>query len=68
MLLGGVINEFRGTGVDVMMGIKILQECRKSNMETIDSHLVLEDNYKMRREYERIGCEVKEIQIYQKEL
>ncbi len=69
MLLGGVIKEFRGTGVDVMMGIKILQECRKSNMETIDSHLVLEDNLKMRREYERIGCEVvKKFRIYQKEL
>jgi hypothetical protein len=69
MLLGGVIKEFRGTGVDVMMGIKILQECRKSNMETIDSHLVLEDNLKMRREYERIGCEVVKIfRIYQKEL
>ena len=52
-----------------MMGIKILQECRKSNMETIDSHLVLEDNLKMRREYERIGCEVVKIfRIYQKEL
>jgi len=35
----------------------------------IDSHLVLENNTKMRAEYERIGCQVvKKFRIYQKEL
>jgi hypothetical protein len=38
-------------------------------METLDSHLVLEDNLKMRGEYERIGLKVvKKFRIYQKEL
>ncbi len=69
MMLGGVKKEYRGKGIDVMMGVKILQDAINSRMETIDSHLVLEDNLKMRGEYERIGCKVvKKFRIYQKEL
>jgi hypothetical protein len=38
-------------------------------METIDSHLVLEDNKRMRAEYERVGGKVvKKFRIYQKDL
>ena len=69
MLLGGVKKEFRGKGIDVLMGVKILQAGINSRMETIDSHLVLEDNNRMRAEYERIGCKVvKKFRIYQKDL
>jgi ribosomal protein S18 acetylase RimI-like enzyme len=69
MMLGGVKKEFRGKGIDVLMGIKILQDGIRSKMETIDSHLVLEENLRMRGEYERIGCKVvKKFRIYQKDL
>jgi ribosomal protein S18 acetylase RimI-like enzyme len=69
MMLGGVKKEFRGKGVDVLMAIKILQSAIDNNMESIDSHLVLEDNIRMRGEYERIGCKVvKKFRIYQKDL
>ncbi len=69
MMLGGVKKAYRGKGLDVLMGVKILQSGIKHNMDTIDSHLVLEDNVKMRSEYERIGCQVvKKFRIYQKEL
>lgn len=69
MMLGGVKKEFRGKGIEVMMGVKILQDAINSKMETLDSHLVLEDNLKMRGEYERIGCKVvKKFRIYQKDL
>lgn len=69
MMLGGVRKEFRGMGIDVLLGVKILREGIRSNMEIIDSHLVLENNIKMRREYERIGCKVvKKFRIYQKDL
>lgn len=69
MLLGGVKKEFRGRGIEVLMGVKILQEGIKSKMEMIDSHLVLENNTRMRAEYERIGCSVvKKFRIYQKDL
>lgn len=69
MLLGGVKKEFRGRGIEVLMGVKILQEGITSKMEMIDSHLVLENNTRMRAEYERIGCSiVKKFRIYQKDL
>ena len=69
MLLGGVKKEFRGRGIEVLMGVKILQEGITSNMEMIDSHLVLENNTRMRSEYERIGCRVvKKFRIFQKDL
>jgi hypothetical protein len=69
MMLGGVKKEYRGKGLDVLMGVKILQSGIKHNMDSIDSHLVLENNLKMRSEYERIGCQVvKKFRIYQKDL
>ena len=69
MMLGGVKKAYRGKGLEVLMGVKILQSGIKHKMEMIDSHLVLESNTKMRSEYERIGCQVvKKFRIYQKEL
>jgi hypothetical protein len=69
MMLGGVKKEYRGKGLEVLMGVKILQSGVKHKMDTLDSHLVLEDNTKMRGEYERVGCKVvKKFRIYQKEL
>ena len=69
MMLGGVKKEYRGKGLEVLMGVKILQSGIKHKMNELDSHLVLEDNTKMRGEYERVGCKVvKKFRIYQKEL
>jgi len=69
MMLGGVKKEYRGKGLDVLMGVKILQSAISQKMELLDSHLVLEDNTKMRGEYERVGCKVvKKFRIYEKEL
>jgi len=69
MVLGGVKKEFRGKGIEVLMGVKIIQDAIRKNMKTIDSHLVLENNTRMRGEYERIGCKVvKKFRIYQKDL
>jgi hypothetical protein len=69
MMLGGVKKEFRGKGIDILMGVKILESGIKRKMEVIDSHLVLEDNMKMRAEYERVnGKVVKRFRIYQKNL
>jgi hypothetical protein len=69
MMLGGVKKEYRGKGLEVLMGVKILQSGIEHKMDTLDSHLVLEDNMKMRAEYERVGCQVvKKFRIYQKDL
>ena len=69
MLLGGVKRSYRGKGIDVLMTIKMLQACIDNNVELIDLHLVLENNFKMRAECERIGGKViKRFRIYQKDL
>jgi hypothetical protein len=69
MMLGGVKKEFRGKGLEVLMGVKILQSGIRHKMDLLDSHLVLEDNTKMRGEYERVGCKVvKKFRIYYKDL
>jgi ribosomal protein S18 acetylase RimI-like enzyme len=69
MMLGGVKKEYRGKGLDVLMGVKILQSGINHKMVSLDSHLVLENNARMRGEYERVGCKVvKKFRIYQKEL
>jgi hypothetical protein len=69
MMLGGIKKEYRGKGIDVLMGVKILESAMKHKMEVIDSHLVLEDNRRMRNEYERVGGKVvKKFRIYQKAL
>jgi len=69
MMLGGVKKEYRGKGIDVIMGVKILQSAIKQKMNVLDSHIVLETNSKMRAEYERVGGQVvKKYRIYQKDL
>jgi hypothetical protein len=69
MLLGGIKKEFRGQGLDVLMGVKIIESGIKNKMEWIDSHLVLEDNKRMRAEYERVNGKVlRKFRIYRKDL
>jgi hypothetical protein len=69
MMLGGIKKEFRGHGIDVLMGVKIIDSAIKQKMELVDSHLVLEDNLRMRSEYERVGGKViKRFRIFQKDL
>ncbi len=69
MMLGGIKKEYRGKGIDAMIAIKILESAIKCKMEITDSHLVLENNRRMRAEYERIdGKVVKKFRIYQKDL
>jgi len=69
MMLGGVKKEFRGKGIDVLMGAKLYESAIKHKMEFFDSHLVLEDNIRMRSEYEKLGAKVvKTFRIYQKPL
>jgi hypothetical protein len=69
LLLGGIKEEFRGRGLDVMLGLKMLQEARKAGFVCIDSHHQLEDKTRMRAEMERLGGRVyKRFRIFQKDL
>ncbi|MBN2214113.1 MAG: hypothetical protein JW723_07705 [Bacteroidales bacterium] len=68
-LLGAVKDEYRNSGIDALMGVRILQEAQAQGMEIIDSHLILEHNVKTRAEFERIGGKVyKRYRIFQKDL
>ena len=55
MLLGGIKAEYRGLGYDTYLGVKIIEESLKKGFKYLDSHLVLEQNTRMRKEYERLG-------------
>ena len=61
--------DYRGKGIDVAMGVKMLQSAWKRGMDYIDSHLELETNTKMRMEMEKMGGFVyKRYRIFQKKL
>lgn len=69
LMLGAVKEEYRGIGFDVLLGSKIIDAAKKRGIEVIDSHLILENNYKMRAELEKLGGVIyKRYRIYQKAL
>jgi hypothetical protein len=55
LLLGGVDPKCRGKGLDVLMGVKMLQSATAEGKTVIDSHLELEHNTKVRAEMEKMG-------------
>lgn len=69
LLLGGVKEEYRGKGLDVIMGIKMLESARNRGLHYIDSHLELETNLLVRKEMERMGGIVyKRFRIFKKDI
>lgn len=69
MLLGGISEEYRGLGYDTYLGVKILKEAYKKGFTHLDSHLVLEQNNRMRREYEKLGGKVYKVhRVFRKEI
>lgn len=69
LLLGAIDPDYRGRGLDVMMGIKMLESAKFAGKTTIDTHLELEYNTLVRAEMERMGGKVyKRFRIYQKPL
>jgi GNAT superfamily N-acetyltransferase len=69
LLLGAIQEHHRNKGIDTIMGVKILEEAQKAGLKYIDSHLILENNFKMRAEVEKMGGVVyKRYRIFQKAL
>ena len=67
LLLGGIDPRYQGRGLDVMMGIKMLESAKAAGKTTIDTHLELEYNVKVRAEMEKMGGVVyKKFRIYEK--
>jgi hypothetical protein len=56
-------------GLDVLMGVKMLQSAREAGFEILDTHHEMEANVKVRAEMERMGGKVyKKFRVYQKNL
>lgn len=69
LLLGGIKEEYRGRGLDVLMGESMIISANKAGLETIDSHHEMETNTAVRAEMERMGGEVYKIfRVWQKDL
>jgi hypothetical protein len=68
-LIGGVRKEFRGRGIDVLMGYTTIKSALEAGFKVADSHHQLETNTKVRAEMERLGGKVyKRFRIYRKDL
>lgn len=69
LMIGGIKPTHQGTGIDVMMGIKMLEAASRRGIKHINSHLELETNHKVRAEMEKMGGEVCKVhRIYWKSL
>ncbi len=69
LLLGAIDPVFRGKGLDVLMGVKMLESAWQQGKTVIDSHLELETNTKVRAEMEKMGGRVyKRFRIFGKDL
>lgn len=69
LYLGGIKEECRGKGLDVILGFKMISSAIEAGFEFLDSHHELESNLRMRAEMERMGGKIyKRFRIYQKSL
>lgn len=69
LMIGGIKPSHQGTGIDVLMGVKMLEACARRGIRRIHSHLELETNYKVRAEMERMEGEVCKVhRVYRRSL
>ncbi|MGB6339041.1 MAG: hypothetical protein WBF32_04640 [Candidatus Aminicenantaceae bacterium] len=69
LLLGAIKGKYRGLGLDVLMGVKMIMAAREAGMEMMDTHHELEENVKVRAEMEKMGGKLyKKYRVYQKSL
>jgi membrane-associated phospholipid phosphatase len=54
LLLGAIREDMRNRGADAILGEYLIRSALKMGFVNVDSHLILEDNIKMRREIERL--------------
>jgi GNAT superfamily N-acetyltransferase len=69
LFLGAVRRDLQGMGLTCVLARELFREGRARGMTHLDSHLVLENNVRMRAELERLGGEIwKRYRVYVKEL
>lgn len=69
LLLGAIKEKYRGRGLDVLMGVKMILSAHEAGLEMMDTHHEMETNVRVRAEMERMGGKIyKKFRIYQKQL
>jgi len=69
LLLGAVKEKYRGLGLDVLMGVKVILSAHEAGLNMIDTHHELESNVKVRAEMEKMGGKLyKRFRVYKKRL
>jgi len=69
LMLGAVKNGYRGNGISALIGKAMIESANKRGLEIMDSHLILEHNYTMRGECEKLNGQVcKRFRIFSKNL
>jgi GNAT superfamily N-acetyltransferase len=69
LLLGAIKKEYRGQGLDALMGLAMISSAQQAGFEIIDTHHEMESNVRVRAEMERMGGQVYKIyRVYQKSL
>ena len=69
LLLGGIKEEHRGRGVNMLLAREMVRSAIEAGFESFDSHHELESNARIRAEMERWGGEIyKKYRIFQKSL
>jgi hypothetical protein len=69
LLLGGVKKKYQGTGLDVVLGMSMIETATAAGFTLLDSHHELVSNYKVRAEMERMGGVIyKRYSVYKKDL
>jgi GNAT superfamily N-acetyltransferase len=69
LLLGAVKEKYRGQGLDVYMGTRMIQSAQEAGMEIMDSHHEMETNVRVRAEMEKMGGQIyKRFRVLKKDL
>ena len=69
LMLGAIRQDYRGRGLNALLGTELMRAASKRGFKVMDSHLVLEENRLMCAEYEKMGGKVyKRYRVYGKDL
>jgi len=69
LLLGAIKEKYRGRGLDVFMGVKMIFSANEAGMKIMDTHHEMEENVKVRREMEKMGGKLyKLFRVFKKNL
>jgi GNAT superfamily N-acetyltransferase len=55
LMLGAIRQDYRGRGLNALLGTELMRAASKRGFDVMDSHLVLEENGLMCAEYEKMG-------------